>query len=263
MRWNMDRIVVITGGSSGIGKELAEMFRNANDTVIILAKDGCQDNNLEYTCDVSNEEQVKEVFADIQKRFGHIDILLNNAGYGMSGITELIPLEQSKALFDVDFFGVVNCTKYALPMMQKGAKIVNTGSAMAFFPVPYRAYYAAVKSAVVTMTYAQRSELKPLGIDLCTICPGDVKTNFTKSRVKQFETNERYGDAIEKATKKVDGREDKRIPAAVCAKRMYKIINKKKFKPMYIIGGFHKFLHFVARFIPTKWLLWGINKVCG
>ncbi|MBE5735543.1 MAG: SDR family NAD(P)-dependent oxidoreductase [Clostridiales bacterium] len=259
----MDRIVVITGGTSGIGRELADMFRKNNDTVVVLANAGCDDSGMEYTCDVSNEKQVQDIFSDIQKRFGRVDILLNNAGYGMSGITELIPTEKSKAIFDVDFFGVVNCTKYALPMMGKGAKIVNTGSAMAFFPVPYRAYYAAVKSAVVTMTYSQRSELKPLGIDLCTICPGDIKTNFTKSRVKEFETNDRYGDAIERATKKVDGREDKRMSAEVCAKRMYKIINKKRMKPMYIIGGFHKFLHFVARFVPTKWLLWGINKVCG
>ncbi len=259
----MDRVVVITGGTSGIGKCVAELFQKSQDIVIVLAKDGCDDSGMQYTCDVANEEQVKECFADIQRRFGRVDILLNNAGYGMSGITELIPLEKSKAIFDVDFFGVVNCTKYALPMMARGGKIVNTGSAMAFFPVPYRAYYAAVKSAVVTMTYAQRSELKPLGIDMCTICPGDIKTNFTKSRVKEYETNDRYGDAIEKATKKVDGRENKRIPAEVCAKRMYKIINKKHFKPMYIIGGMHKFLHFVARFIPTKWLLCGINKVCG
>ena len=73
---------------------------------------------------------------------------------------------------------------------------------MAFFPVPYRAFYASVKSAVVTFTYAQRSEIKPLGIDMCTICPGDIKTNFTANRVKEFETNERYGDAIQKATDK-------------------------------------------------------------
>ena len=120
-----------------------------------------------------------------------------------------------------------------------------------------------VKAAVVTLTYAQRSEIAPLGIDMCTICPGDIKTNFTNNRIKEFETNERYGNAIEKATKKVDSRENKRIPAKICAIRMFKIINKKKFKPMYIIGGQHKFLYFIKRLVPVKWLLWGINKVCG
>lgn len=259
----MDRIVVITGGTSGIGKELVSMFKAENDTVIVLANNNITDESFEYQCDVSDEARVKEIFGDIAKRFGRVDILLNNAGFGMSGISELIPLEKAKQIYDVDFFGVVNCTKYALPLMSKGSKIVNTGSAMAFFPVPYRAFYASVKSAVVTFTYAQRSEVKPLGIDMCTICPGDVKTNFTANRVKEFETNERYGDAIAKATKKVDSRENKRIPAHVCAKRMYKIINKKKFKPMYIIGRMHKFLYFIKRLVPTKWLLWGINKVCG
>ena len=259
----MDRIVVITGGTSGIGKALAEKFVADNDKVMVLAIDANPENPNEYLCDVSNEEQVKGVFEDIKKRFGRVDILLNNAGFGMSGITELIPLEQSKKLFDVDFFGVVNCTKYALPLMQKGGKIVNTGSAMAFFPVPYRAYYAAVKSAVVSMTYAQRLELNNLGIDMCTICPGDIKTNFTANRVKEFATNERYGDAVVKATKRVDGRENKRIPVGVCANKMYKIINKKKYKPMYIIGKMHKFLYFISRFVPRSWVLWGTNKFCS
>jgi len=260
----LDRIVVITGGTSGIGKELANKFREIEDTVIILANaDINKENTLEYLCDVSDELKVKEVMDDIAKRFGRIDILINNAGYGMSGITELIPMDKAKQIFAVDFFGVCNCTKFALPYMQKGSKIINTGSAMAFFPVPYRAYYASVKSAVVTLTYAQRAEVKNLGIDMCTICPGDIKTNFTANRVKEFETNDRYGDCIKKATKKVDGRENKRMPAETCAKRMFKIINKKKLKPMYIIGNFHKFLYFVARFVPTKWLLWGINKYCG
>jgi len=258
----MDRIVVITGGTSGIGKALAEKFREDNDKVIVLALDANPEDNMQYSCDVSNEEQVKETFADITKRFGRVDILLNNAGFGMSGITELIPTEQSKKIFDVDYFGVVNCTKYALPIMQKGGKIVNTGSAMAFFPVPYRAHYAAVKAAVVSMTYAQRLELINLGIDLCTICPGDIKTNFTANRVKEFATNERYGDAVVKATKKVDGRENKRIPADVCANRMYKIINKKKYKPMYIIGGKHKMMYFLSRFVPRSWVLWATNKLC-
>ena len=260
----MDRIVVITGGTSGIGKELAGKFENEGDKVIVLANDNIDPNNPnQYLCDVSDEKRVQECFEDISKRFGRVDILLNNAGFGMSGITELIPTDKAKKIYDVDFFGVVNCTKYALPLMHKGGKIVNTGSAMAFFPLPYRAFYASVKSAVVTLTYSQRAELKPLGIDICTICPGDIKTNFTANRVKEFETNERYGDAIKKATSKVDARENKRMPADVCAKRMYKIINKKKFKPMYIIGNMHKFLYFIKRLVPTKWLLWGINKACG
>ncbi len=260
----MDRIVVITGGTSGIGLNLRKMFEAAGDKVVVLANAGVDENNtMEYLCDVSDEDAVRKAFEDIRNRFGRVDILLNNAGYGMSGITELMPTDKSKKLFDVNVFGVVNCTKYALPLMQRGSKIVNTGSAMAFFPVPYRAFYASSKAAVVTMTYAQRLEVKKLGIDMCVICPGDIKTNFTANRVKEFETNDRYGNAIAKATKKVDGRENKRMPAEVCAKRMYKIINKRHYKPMYIIGNMHKLLYFVNRLVPKSWLLAGINKYCG
>lgn len=258
----MDRIVVITGGTSGIGKELVGLFQQSNDTVLTLARSVKDDDVNGYKCDVSDETQVKTCIDDIAKRFGRIDILINNAGFGMSGITELIPISKVKNIFDVNYMGLVNTTNAALPYMSKGSKVINVASAMAFFPVPYRAHYASVKSAVVTLTYAQRQELKPLGIDMCCICPGDVKTNFTANRVKDFDTNDRYGDAIKKATDRVDSREDKRMPVDKCAKQMYKIINKKRTKPMYIIGNAHKLLYFVARFVPKKLLLWSISKAC-
>ena len=101
-------------------------------------------------------------------------------------------------------------------------------SAMALFPVPFRSIYGAIKSAVLNFSFSLKMELKPLGIDVCAICPGDIKTNFTKNRVKNFETSERYGNRLQSATEKSDSREEKRIPSEICAKKMFNIINKKK-----------------------------------
>ena len=106
-------------------------------------------------------------------------------------------------------------------------------------------------------------ELSALGIDVVAICPGDIKTNFTKNRVKDFKTNDRYGDRLEKATLKSDSRENKRIPCWVCAKKIFKCINRCKTKPFYIIGGKYKLLYFLTRITPKSWLLKMTNKLYG
>ena len=116
---------------------------------------------------------------------------------------------------------------------------------------------------MLTLSFALRMELAPLGIDVVAFCPGDIKTNFTKNRIKNFESNERYGDRLKNATEKSDSRENKRIPCEVCSKRMYKKINKKKSKPFYIVGGKYKMLYFLTRITPKSWLLKITNKLYG
>lgn len=259
----MKRIIVITGGTSGIGLNLKYLYEKNGDKVITISIDERPDDIHHYTCDVSDNAKVKEVIEDIAKRFKQIDVLINCAGFGMSGITELLPIEKIHSLTEVNYYGTLYLIQSALPYMKKGCKIINIASAMALFPVPYRAIYGSVKSAVLTLSFALRMELKPLGIDVVAICPGDIKTNFTRNRIKEFETTLRYGDRLEKATKKSDSREDKRIPASVCASRIYKAINRKRTKPFYIIGGKYKFLYFLTKITPKSWLLNITNKLMG
>ncbi len=256
----MDKIIVITGGTSGIGEKTAKLFEESGNKVIVLARNINVENPMHYACDVSKESDLIGVFADILKRFGSIDILINNAGYGLSGITELIETNEAKQLFDVNFFGLWLTTKYALPLMKSGGRIINISSAMVYFPLPYRSFYAASKAAVNSLTFAQRGELNKIGIDICAVCPGDVKTNFTKNRVKDFKTNERYGDAIKKVTAKLDSKENKRMDADIVSNAIFDIANKKKTKPMYIIGKKYKFLYFLSKIFPLSILLKAIDK---
>ena len=249
----MSRIVVITGASSGIGLELKKLFADNGDTVVTISRSDCEGNH--YMADVAHEIKIRQVFNDIKEKYGKIDILINNAGVGMSGITELLPLEDIQRVVDVNMYGVIHCIRSALPLMSEGSKIINMSSAMALFPVPFRAIYGAVKSAVLNLSYSLRMELKPLGINVSAICPGDIKTNFTANRFKHFETNERYGARVKTATEKNDSREDKRMPVDKCALKMFKIFNKDKLKPFYIIGGKYKFLYFLTRITPKSLLL--------
>lgn len=257
----MNRIVIITGGTSGIGLGLKNLYEKAGDTVLTIStREG---NEKHYSCSVSDEKKIKEVINSIGQKYGRIDVLINNAGFGMSGITELLPVEQIKSVCEVNYYGTLYCTQEAIKYMPRGSKIINISSAMALFPVPYRAIYGSIKSAVLTLSFALRMELKPLGIEVTAICPGDIKTNFTKNRIKKFETNERYGSRLEKATTKSDSREDKRMPAEICSSKIFKIITKKKCKPFYIIGGKYKLLYFMTRITPKSWLLNITEKLYG
>lgn len=257
------KTAIITGGSSGIGLETAKLFIKNGWEVINISRTTTTELPVSYSCDVSNKEELHKVFEKIKKDHKKIDLLFNCAGYGISGAMELIPAKDAEQIYDVNVFGTLNCIREVLPLMNNGSKIINVGSAMALFPVPFRGLYGSSKAAVNALSYSLRMECAPCGIDVATICPGDVKTNFTKNRIKHYETNERYGDRIENATKNVDGRENKRMPASKVAKTVYKLSKKKKMKPMIIIGGKYKLLYFAMRFLPLNWLLLATNKLLG
>ena len=248
----MSRVVVITGGTSGIGEACAKEFIKNGDTVICLSRKNSNHSQNFYMCDVSIEPMVHDVLERVYEKFGAFDVLINNAGYGVSGAVELIDGQEAQGIFDVNYFGVLNCIKYAIPYMKKGSKIINMSSATALFPLPFRALYCASKAAVNSLSYSTAMEVKPLGIDVIAVCPGDVKTNFTKNRVKISETNERYGDRIKNAALAIDLKEDKRMSPEVVSKKVYKISLKKHSKPLVIVGAKYKVLYFMTKIFPKK-----------
>lgn len=256
----MKKVAVITGGSSGIGLKTAVLLKRQGYKVIIIANDIKRPSSFKYQCDVSDEKQVKEVFEKIGEKHKVIDVLINSAGFGISGASELIATKQVQSLYDVNVMGIVHCSKHALPLMKSSSKIINLGSAMAFFPLPFRTMYASSKAAVVTMSYGMRMELKDFGIEVVAVCPGDVKTNFTKNRLKNFKTNEKYGNRVERAATSLDSKEDKRMDASIVARAIVRQVNAKKTKPMIIVGTKYKVLYVLQKLFPTKWMLAIIDK---
>jgi len=258
----MNRVVVITGASSGIGKATKEKFEANGDIVYNLALEDLNEKNY-YKCDISNSAEVERIINEIGQKEGKINILINNAGYGISGAIELTTDEQAKRIFEVNTLGSFYVMKHAIKFMQSGDKIINIVSACALFPVPFRSFYCASKSALNMLSYGLSMELKPLNIQVCSVCPGEVKTNFTKNRVKNFETNERYGERISNAAHYIDKRQDKRMSPEIVANRIFKQANKKKMKNMIIISKTYHILYPISRIIPIKWLLNSTNKLLG
>lgn len=256
-------VAVITGASSGIGNDIAKKLLTNNYEVIALSRTDSKDFKNFIACDVGNKESVENAFKQIGEKFGNVDLLINNAGFGQSGALEFASKEEIEKMFGVNTFGVIYCTNACLPLLKKGSKIINISSMCALTFVPFRMLYCASKSATNAISLGYRMELKNAGIDVCTVCPGEVKTNFTKNRVKIFKTNNRYGEAIKNSTQKIDAREEKgkRMGVEVVSKILLKQIKRKKMKALVIIGKKYALLNFIAKRIPTDWYLNSANAM--
>lgn len=258
----MNKVVIITGASSGIGLSLKNKYSSSGDIVYNISRNVTED-DYNYKSDVADENKMREIINTIGTKHGHIDILINCAGFGVSGAIELTKSADYDSIMSTNVKGVFVTTKLALPYLNKGAYIINISSTCALFPVPYRGLYCASKSAVSMLSYSLRMELKQSGIKVVTICPGEIKTNFTKNRVKNFDTNYRYGRRIADASYAIDRKDGKRMSPNVVSNKIYSITSKNKNKPMIIIGKKMKFLYFVSKFLPLRFWLYITEKFMG
>lgn len=153
----MSKVAVVTGGTSGIGKQTALALKAAGYTVYELSRRAQGVEGLHHlVADITREELVDAAIGEVLRQEGHIDVVVNNAGFGISGAIEFTKTEDAKRLFDADFFGMVNVNRAVIPhMRQAGAgRIVNLSSVAAAAPIPFQAYYSAAKAAVNSYTMA-------------------------------------------------------------------------------------------------------------
>ncbi|MNO32257.1 putative ketoacyl reductase [compost metagenome] len=187
-----NKVVVITGASSGIGALTAQMLSKRGAIPILLARS--EDKLKEtaagipgvfglYACDVTDEAQVEKTFADIISAYGRIDILLNNAGYGkFAAFIEMEPHEFDD-MMDVNYMGIVRCTKAVVPhMLERGSgQIVNVASMAGKIGTARSVAYTATKHAVLGFTNALRQELRKQGIIVSAVNPGPIATDFFRT----------------------------------------------------------------------------------
>lgn len=182
----MKKVVLITGASSGIGKETAKLFAQNGFKVIAAARNLEKMKDLEllgcsaFSMDVTSEESIQSCFKKIYAEFNQIDILINNAGYSQNGFVEELTLSQLKYQFDVNVFGLVRVTQMVLPKMRekRSGHIINIGSVGGDFTTAGAGAYHSSKYAVESFSDALRQELNSFGIKVSLIKPGGVETAF-------------------------------------------------------------------------------------
>ena len=262
-RWNM-RIVIITGATSGIGLAMAERFNNEGGRVYALARREAKlpAGVIFIPCDVTDEAAVNAAVSGIVSKEGRIDLLINNAGFGISGAVEFTALEDAKRQFDVNFFGMVNMTKAVLPVMREagGGRIINMSSVAAVTPIPYQTYYSASKAAINCYTMALQNEVRGHNIKVSALMPGDVKTGFTAARKKSLEGLEAY-PALEKSVKTMEHDEQNGMAPSQLAARAYAISNKRSPKPLYSCGFSYRLFCVLAKLLPNRFVKWILSKL--
>lgn len=250
----MRRVAVVTGGSSGIGRACAEMLSERGWTVYELSRSGVSSGGVRHIgADVTDEAQIKAALAEVYSSEGRLDLLLNNAGMGISGAIEYSDTSDVKNILNVNLMGVFLCAREALPYLRltPGAQIINISSVAAVFSIPYQAFYSASKAAVNSLTLALASELKSFGIRVNAVMPGDVKTGFTEARLKNLKGGELYGGAAERAVAVMEKDEQNGMAPGRVASFVCRLAEGRGTGRLYTVGAKYKLLVFLGRLLPT------------
>lgn len=256
------KVAIVTGGNSGIGKQTALALKALGCTVYDFSRreiivDGIKHINVNVTDEQRVISAVKQV-ADNEK---FIDIVVNCAGFGISGAVEFTEIEDARSQFDVNFFGMVNVNKAVIPYMREssGGRIVNISSVAAVAHIPFQTYYSASKAAIESYTCALANELKPFNITVTAIQPGDICTEFTQARKKTFNGDDVYGGRISRSVAGMEKDEQHGMSARVAGEYIAKISLKEKVKPLYAIGVSYKLVCLLCKVFPC-----GIrNRIIG
>ena len=258
----MGNVVVITGGSSGIGKSTAQLFSEKGWTVYELSRTGISENGIIHiTADITKSEEIQAALKEVFDKENRLDLLINNAGMGISGAVEFTSPEQAHRIFDVNFFGTFLCCKEALPYLRKtqGSRIINLSSVAAPLSIPFQAFYSATKSAINSLTLALCNEVRPFGIKVSAVMPGDVHTGFTAAREKSEDGAAYYGDTIKRAVSSMEKDEIGGMSPDYIAGLVYRVSQKKKPKVLYTAGNKYKVFVSIAKLLPINLS----NKIVG
>jgi NAD(P)-dependent dehydrogenase (short-subunit alcohol dehydrogenase family) len=261
-----NKIALVTGASSGIGEATAKLLSQAGFKVYGTSRRGSQAGRREYemlALDVTSDASVEAAVAEIIQREGRIDLLVNNAGFGVApGGAEETSIAQAQAIFDTNFFGLVRMTRAVLPHMRARGegRIINIGSVLGFLPMPYGALYAATKHAVEGYTESLDHELRNWGIRAVVIEPAYTNTPFDANMLQPDSKIDAYREVratvaqrVEEVMKIAEGPE-------VVAEAILKAARAAKPKLRYTAGGLASRLKLLRTFAPASVLDAGLRK---
>lgn len=263
-----NEVVLITGASSGIGRKTAIYLKEKGYIVYAAARRLDKLNELEslgikpIKLDVTDEKSIKDCVDTVISNEGRIDVLFNNAGFGLFGPIEDISLSEAKYQFEVNLFGLANMIKTVLPFMrnEKKGRIINTSSIGGKVASLLGGWYHASKFAVEGLSDALRLEVKQFGIKVILIEPGLIKTEFmgvTFDLAEQISNKSAYSKLLDKV--KADAKRDYLSgkvgsDPVVVAKSVYKAIKSKNPKTRYVMGKLSFIAMLGKKILPDKWM---------
>lgn len=262
----MNRIAIITGGTSGIGLETAKALSARGVTVYEFSRREAEFDFMRHVrVDVTDEAQVFAAVEQVFEECGRIDILINNAGMGISGAFEFTDEADARRLMDVNLFGMNHTIRAVLPHMRmaKSGRIVNLGSVAGPLPIPFQAWYSISKAAVNALTMALANEVAPFGISVCSVMPGDIQTGFTAARKKSVVGDDVYAGRIERSVSRMEKDEQNGMKPEIAGRFIARIATKKRVKPQNTIGFAYKCCVVLGRVLPVRLVKFILGKMYG
>lgn len=253
------KVVLITGASSGIGKAVANFLQQRGYAVYGTSRNTKGKESFSFNLialDVLKIETIKTAVDFIIEKEGRLDVLVNNAGMGITGSVEDTPTEEMRNVFNTNFFGAIEVMKAVLPQMrkQKSGIIINVTSIAGYMGLPFRGLYSATKGALELITEATSIEVKSFGIHVVNVAPGDFATNIAAGRYHTpvFE-NSAYKETYQANLVAMDSHVTGGMNPVAMAKAIHKIIHTKNPKIHYKVGGFmEKFSIVLKRILPDR-----------
>jgi len=254
----MAKVLVISGGSSGIGKATASLFAERGWRVFELSRHGASHDGITHVdCDVCDEQSTRTAISEVLKQTETIDVVISNAGFGISGPVEFTDIKEVEHQMDVNFLGAVRFTQAVLPQLrqQRHGRIIYTSSVAAILSVPYQSFYSASKAAINALALALANEVKNFGISVSVMMPGDVSTGFTDAREKSRAGEEVYTRA-NKAITTMERDERAGMEPRQMARLFYHIATCRSPRPQYVGGFGYRVLCFLERLLPKRFVNW-------
>ena len=252
---NRQKVAIVTGSSSGIGYATSLLLARNGFYTYASARDINKSATLESIAnteglplkliqlDVTDDSSVKSAVEKIMSEKGRIDVLVNNAGYGLFGAFEDISLEEIKAQFETNFFGVIRVTQCVLPIMRNGGVggiIVNISSLNGHIAFPVISAYVATKFALEGLSESIAYELEPFGIKVILIEPGAIGSNFMKGSVsskRALDPKSPYSELVQKVRFKISSDHENATQPEEVAKIIVKDISSEKPEFRYVVGS--------------------------
>src|ERR1700712_5219958 len=240
----MKKVILVTGASSGLGLATAKALQAKGHTVYGTSRDVKKIKDVTFnplTMDVTDDASVTAAIDKIIKAEGKIDVLVNNAGNGITGPLYAMPVDEAKKQFEVNFFGVVRVSSAVLPGMieRKQGLVINIGSLAGLFGLPYQGLYSASKFAIEGYSESLRMQLQNTGVKVSVVNPGDFKTDFTGNREKLPFTikNDKLKAEFDAAVAAMEKDESIGAAPSKLAAQIVKIVGKSKPAHSYLVGA--------------------------
>jgi short-subunit dehydrogenase len=228
------RVILVTGASSGIGRSCAELLAKRGHRVYGASR------SAGLRLDVRDEASVNEAVRSILDRERRLDVVINNAGFGIAGAVEETSVEEAKEQFEVNFFGVMRVCRAVLPAMRSQGQgtIVNIGSIGGLIAIPYQGLYSATKFALEGLTESLRLEVRDFGVRVVLIEPGDHRTGFTYNRRSTAKSGGEspYRSLFERAVARMAADEQAGPPPERVAALVVKVIDSRRPRLRYTVG---------------------------